>query len=203
MNEKKQFIFSVGLLGVLWCLLPTSARAQDLVTGSGTWGAATATTTETAVNETFSFSFTISNPVTDATAAGPANAGFGTKEFSGFQYYLNGAPIEPTATEIVFYTSGNAGLFDLDFSDGNIVSLYDGQAFAGTPPPDMTIVPGVYPATAALDDGEATDQPGTVVTITPVPEPSGTLLLGLGLIGVIGSGRRCQGLCKVLGTSCR
>ena len=174
-------LFLTAALGLLLCA--SAAHADDIVTGSGTWGDGTPATPESAAGATWSFSFTVSDPATDAT---PSGDGFLTQQISDFVYLLNGTPISATLLDAVFYPSSDLGLFDLDFSDGNTVNLYGDQVYAGTPPPDMTFLPGNYSATVGMN-GDDTTGNGTV-SITPttaMPEPATLPLLCLGLLALV------------------
>jgi len=172
-------------------LLFAAVSRADTVTGSGTWGSETPTTTESAAGDTWYFSFQVSDPVTDASGSGGV---FSTEEFSDFVYLLNGVAITPTLTAITFYDEASFGLFDLDLSDGNIVSLYGDQVYAGTPPPDMTLVGGVYSAGIAMNDSDLPDGSGSgTVKIATTPEPGTLALLGLGSM-VVAFRRKKMGL---------
>ena len=171
------------------------AKADTVVSGTGSWSSgpgdpsglpAPPSTIYSAGGQIWSFSFTLPNTVTDATASG---GGFmiPATDVSGLNYSLNGSPVSTTVLDIIFFNSGPAGGgFDIDFTDGQTVSLYGGvQMFGGSPPPDMTFVDGTYSDTPiamndmAFPDGEGS---GTVtIGSTSVPEPASLSLLGLGL----------------------
>ena|SRR5208282_1616605 len=164
------------LIGPL--VLSPSISKADSVTGSGTWGPNTPTTTESAPGDTWSFAFQLSDPVTDACCG---NGLFQTEQFSDFTYLLNGTPITPTLTTIIFYAAAGFGMFDMGLSDGNLVTMYGDQVYAGNPPPDATFIPGVYAVSSAMNDAALGVGTGSgTVTISTAPEPASLALLGFG-----------------------
>lgn len=66
----------------------------------------------------------MSDPATDAISN---EGGFETQQVSDFVYLLNGSPISVTLLDAVFFDGPDLGLFDLELSDGNTVSLYGPQ----------------------------------------------------------------------------
>lgn len=173
-------IARVLLITVSVLLLSVSAaKADSVISAIGTWGDGTPTTSESAPGATWSFSFVVSDPATDAT---PNGGGFETQQVSEFAYFLNGSPISVTLLDAIFFDVPDLGLFDLELSDGYTISLYGPQAYGGTTPPDMTFMEGVYPATAGMNDALPTGS-GTV-TITAAPEPATLSLLALALFGL-------------------
>jgi PEP-CTERM motif len=152
--------------------------AADTVSGSGTWSSDAPTTNFSAPGGTWSFSFVLPNPVTDAS---PDDGGFDTFQFSDFTFFLNGNPVSDTLQVVTFFPSSELGLFDLGFPDIT-VSFFGGQAFGGTPPPIMTLVDGVFSADAALNDLTPAFGSGKItISSATAPEPATLTLLGLGI----------------------
>jgi hypothetical protein len=99
----------------------------------------------------FSFSFNLLNPI-------PGNPTTGTF----FSYFLN--LTEVTFTQFIpvqFFTAADAGMFDLTFPDGDVVSLYSGDI--GT---SLTIPDGTFLAAAGVQMEPATGI--AVVTVFPL-----------------------------------
>lgn len=158
-----------------------------LVSESGTFGSTTPTSTFTAPNASFSFSFTV--PV-NPTVSNVANGFFFDVGFSNFTYTLNGVGQAVTPAEIRFFNSGNAGLFDVCFTTcngpSNLLDIEGAQAYSG-PESAPTILTGLYtPTLTAVFVGGIgfVDSGGPVsISAAAVPEPSSLLLLAsVGLI---------------------
>jgi len=189
-------IARILLLAASVFLLWASAAKADgvsVVTGSGTWGDGTPVTPESTPGATWSFSFTLPDPVTDAIDFGGGHA-FQTEQVSAFSYLLNGAPVAVTLLNVVFFDAEDFGLFDLHLSDGNVVSLFgtdseDAQLYTGNPPPVMSfITDGTFSADASMNEANPTTGGGTVnivSTIVPTPEPATVSLLGMALFGLV------------------
>jgi hypothetical protein len=164
------------------CLLQTVSFAATLmVAGSGIFSGSAPTTTFSAPNTTWSFSFNVSDvPV----VANPTANGFDVP-FSSFTYHLGAGTVATTPARIRFFTSGIGGLFNIDIADtlsppdGNPVTGFefsDGQAFSGTTA-NPTILTGAYPATSAsfISGGAVADSFSGVtvnITATGTPEPA-------------------------------
>ena len=165
------------------------------VTSSGVFNDGVITTTWSAANTSWFFSFDVADtPAVTNVESDPDLAFDITDAVSNFTYMLNGAPVVTIPARIRFFTLGFGGLFDLNLidtvspPDGNpdtgfvfSDSSLDGQAFSGaTAAP--TILPGFYTATtnSAFYSGGTSmqDLTGTMVNITSgadspgVPEPS-------------------------------
>ncbi len=160
-------------------LLSAAVAKADTISGSGTWGDGAPTTDESAPGDTWSFSFVVSDPATDATPLG--SDAFTTEEISDFSFSLDGTPITATLTSVTFYDTTDSGMFDLDLSNGDVVSLYGAQVFNNFPP-DPTFAGGTYPVQIAMDDASA-EGTGSV-TIMTAPEPGSLALLGLGMLAI-------------------
>ena len=175
----------------------SAAKADTVISASGTWGTAACTppsciAPEYAPGGSWSFSFHVSDPATDVVAT-PAG-GFQTHQVSDFVYLLNGNPVAVTLPDADFFDTANLGLFDLDLSDVNTFTLTGPQVFGGSPPPTMTFIPGVFtadlvqifPETAVAGVDLTGDGTVTITSsTTSVPEPGTLLLLGVALFGLL------------------
>jgi len=185
----------------------SAAKADTVVSASGTWGTAACTppsciAPEYAPGGSWSFSFHVPDPITDALdISGGIGGAFQTHQVSDFVYLLNGAPVAVSLPDADFFDPTNFGLFDLDLSDANTFTLTGPQVFAGSPPPIMTFTPGVFTADLVqifpdiAVEGVALTGNGTVTITsgtTSVPEPGTLLLLGVALFGLLFT-RICKG----------
>jgi hypothetical protein len=190
--------------------LGASADSFYLVSETGTFAANAPTTTESAPNATFSYSFLIDstpaiNFVTNFTGA---DCGFDAP-ISDFKYTLNGAPVALTFPDVEFFGSsfgGGAGITPSapepttptsTFAADNffLYTQTNEQFYSGTFE-NPTIIPGIY----QLDPNQSifeTDYMGTNATaisgdieITATPEPSSLVLLITGLAGLAIAVRR-------------
>lgn len=181
-----------------------NASAESLtVSASGVWNANAPTTTESAANESWSFSFLVSStPVTSEVNTG----NWFDTTFSNFTFTLNGSTVATTPIELTWYNTSQGGLFDLLFSDGDMV-YYGAQAYSGSES-NPTILPGYYPLTPC--DAECTLYSGSQfkfgywngsnfesatpltgdLSIGAVPEPSSLLLFGTGMLSLAGLVKR-------------
>ena len=174
-SKVKGLILLVSILTIS-ALLPSSVGASTLmVSETGTWGPNAPTTTWTAPNATFSYSFLVdSNPTVSSYNLGMSFVA----PFSSFTYTLAGNTVATTPLGIQWYSAQPGGLFNIVFS-GGIFVIIGPQAYSG-PENDPTILTGTYliDGTKAVFCCPASgDVPisGNVVISTvsqPVPEPS-------------------------------
>ena len=164
---------------VLIAMFAATARGGEVtITGSGTWDDTAMTTPYSAPNTSWSFSVTVPNPL-------DANP---TTMLSGAEYTLGGSPAGATMTSINFYSAGQGGGLDLNFSDLNTVSLL------GAPVIDalLNLLPGSYSMQIAMNDGTAAGSGVVVVGSASVPEPSTLISLSVGLLCVSAAGARSR-----------
>jgi hypothetical protein len=174
-------ILRILLLGAsALLLLASTASADTVVTGNGTWGDNTPLTPESAPGATWAFSFTIADPVTDAV---DLTGAFETQQVAGLVYLLNGTQIPVTLLDVRFFDLADMGMFDLDLSDGNVVAFFGDQVYAGNPPPNLTLIDGNYSADGSMNEGDPTTT-GTI-TIVSAPEPATVSLLSIALFGLL------------------
>ena len=152
-----------------------------LISGAGTWSAATPTTAFSQPNASWSFSFNLPDQI----AANP------TVEASNVSYFLNGQLVSTTLQGVRFYPAAADGLFDLIFGNTSIVTLYGG---ANGPDVGSTLqlAYGTFDAHIAMNGGFSSDNGTGTVTLSAVPEPGtyAMLGLGLGLIGLVARRKR-------------
>jgi hypothetical protein len=154
------------------------ANAADvLITGSGTFGDSAPTTDLSAPGDTWSFSFDVSSPVTPVTAVSVINA----------SYSLNGTLVtSETIVDAIFYPTSSFGLFDLNFSGEDTVSLYGAQAYDSS----GNLISGTYAATidvnASIGPPSGTGSGTVLIGGGSVPEPSSIVSGFFGLLGVSG-----------------
>jgi MYXO-CTERM domain-containing protein len=150
------------------------------ISGSGTWDATTTSTPLSAPGATWSFSLDLSSPVTPVTPEPVTNAA----------YLLNGTPvISETITSVSFFAGVSFGLFDLNFSGGDVVELYGAQAYDSS----GNLIPGSYPATSDVNltvGAPPGSGSGSVIigTATTVPEPSSIISGGIAVVALAGLG---------------
>jgi hypothetical protein len=192
--ENRQVIFANcgRMLGLAAALLlgAMSASADTLtVSESGVWDATAPTTTWSAPNESWSFSFLISSTPAVSNVTQNAFGAYFDGAYSNFTYTLNGSPVSTAPTEITWFSTGYGGLFNVNFAGASFEPEGD-QAYTG-PESGPTIVAGTYdlglysgvflgetllPLTG---DAVIADQ-----SASPTPEPSSFFLLGTGLVGL-------------------
>jgi hypothetical protein len=179
--------FGWSILAAVSCLTIPSARADAVVvSGSGTWAAATPTTAESVAGESFSFSFDISNPFTGTASTGS----LATTDAMNFSYDLNGSPVAVSLSAVVFYAPSSSGLFDLELSDGDLLDAF-GPDIGSTGTLTFTDTSANFaindPFSSPIGSGN-----GSVSVSSTVPEPISFTLLGTGLFGLLAVRRNAK-----------
>ena len=161
-----------------------------MISSSGTFDSSTATSTFSAPDETWSFSFLVdSSPAVSNVVEGE----YFDVSFSDFTYTVNGESVAITPADILFFNADDMGMFgicfidvcatDTDQSDGFVFygpQMYTGDESAPTmstgtfsPNTEYVLVDGTYfPQTPS--DVNAEEQ-------ATAPEPSTVFSLGAGL----------------------
>jgi hypothetical protein len=159
------------------------------ISASGEWGDGTPFTPFSAPGASWSFSFDLPNPI----SSNP------TSQATHFSFLTNA----PTASHTIFFPSVGlkffptdlAGMFDLTFPDGNVLSLYGADIGSS-----LTLVAGTYDVEAGMQMLPASGS-GTVtvsalgVGVTgfgagAVPEPSTWVMMALGFAVLAFAGYR-------------
>jgi PEP-CTERM motif len=178
---------------VALCWAPAHA-ALITYTDSGTFSAATPTTSFSAPSAPWAFSFQADmNP----TVLEFGNGGFDFA-FSNFSYSLNGSPVAITPTAIRFFTAANGGGFFICFGAqpcGNGVfpnGLGTGfggpQLYTGTTSAP-TLLAGTFSSLPfeVVVNSTAFPQANTTLQAAAAPEPSTLLTLAAGLLALVGT----------------
>jgi PEP-CTERM motif len=124
-----------------------------------------------------------------------------TNEITNFSYELNGVEVSNTVfspfVTAEFFTADKAGMFDLSFSNGDVVSLY-GADIGST----LTFAPRVDVVAAGMQMLPATGLGTVIVRVSTgsvgvtgfgggaVPEPSTRVMMALGFAGLAFLGYR-------------
>ena len=170
----------------------SSAEADVNITGAGLWGDNTPDTPFSAPGGLWVFSFNLeNNPI-------PSNP---TNQITNFSYELNGTEVSNTLfspfVTAEFFTADEAGMFDLSFSNGDVVSLYGADIGSS-----LTFAPGAYLVAAGMQMLPATGLGTVIVRVSTggvgvtgfgagaVPEPSTWVMMTLGFAGLAFAGYR-------------
>ena len=126
---------AVGSFAFFGVASPAEAASVQ-ISASGEWGPLTPTVLPWSTrNASWSFSFDLPNPI----SRNP------TTQVTNFNYSLNGKEVTDkslfASLKVEFYTFDEAGMFDLIFQDGDVVSLYGADIGSS-----LTIIPGHTPA---------------------------------------------------------
>jgi hypothetical protein len=195
--------------GSLACLIFAVSMSAGTITysDSGTFSAATPTSTYSAPNETWSFSFTVdTNPVVFGVLPGD----YFDVPFTGFTYSLNGSALAIIPANIEFFNSGDGGLFNLCMISTACDSgfYFQGPQMYTGPESAPKMVSGAFTSTSlAINTGTGyITQPNTTVqgVSSSVPEPSTLLTLITGLLALAGirySGLRIGERCRIIPVS--
>ncbi len=195
--------------GSLTCLIFAASMSAGTITysDSGTFSAATPTSTYSAPNETWSLSYSgDTNPVVFGIQPG----NYFSADFTGLAYSLNGSALAITPSNIEFFSSGDAGMFNLCMISTACDSgfYFQGpQMYTGSESAP-TMVGGSFTSTSlAINTGTGyVTQPNTTVqgVASGVPEPSTFLTFFVGLLAVAGirySGLRIVERCRIMPVS--
>ena len=150
----------------------TASGGMIQISGSGTWSATTPTTTLTAANATWSFTFEVPDPLSGA--INPYGNYISTA--LNAVYELNGLVVNDAITSITYYSGGgpDGGLFDINFASG-VLNLFGDQIYNA----NLYLIPGEYVASIKDNLGSGS---GSVIVGVGVPEPSSIVIGGMGLI---------------------
>jgi hypothetical protein len=176
---------AVGSFAFFGVISPAEA-ANVFISVSGVWGPGAEVTPFSAPDGEFTFGFELPNPISENPIT----------QFTDFSYFLNAAEVTgQTLLRVQFFPADLAGMFDLIFQDGDVVSIYGRDI--GT---SLTFVGGTYTAAAGVllrpASGTAT------VSVIPlsvgvtgfgrgvVPETSTWVMMTLGFAGLAFAGYR-------------
>ena len=172
------------LLAATAAILSVSAAnaATVNVGATGLFGEKTMTTAESAPGQTFTFSFIVPDPVSGVTETNLTNP----------MYSLSGKAIGPTITSVTFHDASDNGLFDLTFSDNNVLSLYGSNIYT-----NGFLQSGFYFAAIGQNGGAPVGSGGVSVSVSvsPVPLPASAPLFGGAVLALATAGaafRRLQ-----------
>jgi len=155
----------------LLCLSGIANAAEILIQGDAFFGAGTPTTAESGASKQILFSFEVPDPL-------DANPEL---NITGATYELSGSPVAATLDSVTFFKTSQDGMFDMDFSDGTIISIYGADiGSSGNVGPA-----GFYITTAGVNDQFPGTANGSVtVDFLAVPEPSSWALMFAGFGGI-------------------
>ena len=158
----------------------------DVSTG-GTFVSGTPGSSWTGAGDTWTLSFLVNS--TPSISSYDTGSDFDLP-FTNFVYTLNGSPVSVGAVDVVFYSSGDEGLFNVCFFGCNASDTptngftFEGpQAYSGAESAP-TILPGPYAETANQVFVSTTlqDQVNGTVNISSIPEPDPAGLSATGLL---------------------
>jgi hypothetical protein len=190
-----------SILGVIVCAavgafaffgVGSRAEADVNITAAGSWGDNTPDTPFSQPGALFAFNFDLeNNPI-------PSNP---TNQITNFSYELNGTEVSNTLfspfVTAEFFTADEAGMFDLSFSNGDVVSLYGADIGSS-----LTFAPGAYLVAAGMQMLPATGLGTVIVRVSTgsvgatgfgaggVPESSTWVMMILGFAGLAFAGYR-------------
>ena len=190
-----------SILGVIVCAavgafaffgVGSRAEADVNITAAGSWGDNTPDTPFSQPGALFAFTFDLeNNPI-------PSNP---TNQITNFSYELNGTEVSNTLfspfVTAEFFTADEAGMFDLSFSNGDVVSLYGADIGSS-----LTFAPGAYLVAAGMQMLPATGLGTVIVRVSTgsvgatgfgaggVPESSTWVMMTLGFAGLAFTGYR-------------
>jgi hypothetical protein len=184
---------AVGSFAFFGVASPAEADSVQ-ISASGEWGPRTLPIFPwSARNASWSFSFDLPNPI----SRNP------TSQVTNFNFTLNGTEVAKSlfaSMKVEFFPADEAGMFDLIFQDGDVVSLYG--ADIGT---SLTIDTGTFSAEAGMNmhpasgRGTMTVSPLTVIGFGgAVPESSTWVMMTLGFAGLVFAGYRTSRTCAIV-----
>ena len=166
------------------CTLLISAQASNadvLVSGNGSWNPYSPTTSYSASNANWVFSFGLPSTL----ASNPAQG-------TNFSYYLNGVLVGQLLNGVTFNNSGGGGLFSLSVpsdptnsgSTPLALTFTGGQAYTPGSGSSLIPTPGTYSASLSMSNVNPGLPPASgsgTISITNVPEPASLPLFMLGV----------------------
>jgi len=169
----------------------TAGTILDVSTG-GTFASGTPSSSWTGAGDTWTFSFLVNSTPSITSYSTGTNFDL---PFSNFVYTLNGSPVSVGAVDVVFYSSGDEGLFNICFFGCNAADeptngfeFQGAQAYSGSESAP-TILPGPYAETYNSVDVSSTGQVqvnGTVnISSIPEPDPAGLSATGLLMLAAV------------------
>jgi hypothetical protein len=191
----------ISILGVIAAVgaflflgVGSPAKADVNITGAGLWGDNTPDTPFSEPGGLWVFSFNLeNNPI----SSNPTN------DITNFSYELNGTEVSNTLfspfVTAEFFTADKAGMFDLSFSNGDVVSLYGADIGSS-----LTFAPGAYLVAAGMQMLPATGLGTVIVRVSTgsvgatgfgaggVPESSTWVMMILGFAGLAFAGYRAS-----------